>query len=427
MTFKQTAALYAYHGLAQILQPLVGHFLQYRLKKGKEDATRIHERYGIATQPRPKGKLFWLHAASVGEFMSLMPLIDRLSAYKIHILVTSGTLTSAALAAQRLPEGAIHQFIPLDIPAFVSKFFNHWQPDLAIFTESEIWPNLMWCAADTAVPFGIVNGRMSARSFLRWQNMFPLISAVLSKTDFCLAQTQDDADRFRTLGANDAISAGNLKFDCAKLPFNEESLENFVNATDGRKLWLGASTHEGEEIIIAEAHQQIQQIYPDVLTVIAPRHPNRGAALLEMLQSKGLNVQLRSRAEIPEKTTDIYIADTIGELGLFYRACHAAFIGCSLVEPGGGHNPIEAAQLGTAIFHGPFIGNFISVYKALENTASVQVSSAKDIANQLEKLFSDNRYSSITGIDLQETVGKLGGAADRIMQALQIYVDRPVS
>ena len=336
MSLKQTLSLYLYASATRLLRPFVSRFLKERVKKGKEDAARIDERKGIASKARPKGKMLWLHAASIGEFMSLMPLIQRLNAQNLNVLVTTGTLTSASIAAQRLPNNALHQFVPLDIPAYMERFFDHWQPDLVLLTESEIWPNLISCAVKKAIPIGIVNGRLSERSFLRWKNAPSFIGTLLSKMEFCLTQTREDETRFTALGAKQVQHTGNLKFDCKPLPFDEDALESFLDVSRGRKLWLAASTHEGEEALIVEAHHQIKQKYPDILTVIVPRHPERGTTLADIMRLNGLDVRLRSKSEMPVADTDIYIADTIGELGLFYRASKAALIGCSLVAPGGG-------------------------------------------------------------------------------------------
>ena len=425
MTLKQALPLFLYKNVTKLLQPFAKSFLGGRVKRGKEDLGRIGERLGIASKPRLEGKLFWLHAASVGEFMSLMPIIQHLQAQNVPMLVTTGTVTSATVAAQRLPSSAVHQFIPLDIPAYVARFLDYWTPDLAIFTESELWPNLICYAAQNSVPMVIINGRLSARSFSRWQKMPSFIKALLSKMDFCLAQTQEDADRFRALGARHVQNAGNLKFDCAPLPVHEKSLNDFLSATDGRKIWLAASTHEGEECIVVEAHTKIKQNYPNVLSVIVPRHPERGAALADVIRLGGLSVCIRSKGEIPSADTDVYIADTIGELGLFYRACRAALIGCSLFAPGGGHNPIEAAQLGTVILFGAHIRNFTSVYTALEGDGCLKVSTANDIADALDRIFGDETYYIKTGGVLQKTVEQLGGAAETLMSALQPYIDRP--
>lgn len=424
MMFKQRLALFLYQSVTKLLHPLAYVFLVYRLKKGKEDSSRINERRGTTAIARPKGKLFWFHAASVGEFMSLMPLLERLEAHDVNILVTTGTLTSANIAAQRLPKTAIHQFIPLDIPVFVKRFLGHWKPDLAIFTESEIWPNLISYTAKNAIPIGIVNGRMSARSYNRWQKMPSLISALLTKIDFCLTQTQSDADRFSRFGTKRTLNVGNLKFDCNPLPYDQLDLKCFAAATQGRHVWLAASTHEGEETIIIDAYQQIKQRYPHVLCVIVPRHPERGRHILKTMLAHGLNVKLRSKAELPCPETDIFIADTMGELGLFYRACPIAFIGNSLVSPGGGHNPIEAAQLGATVLYGPHIKNFTLIYSALEGDGCLGVNTAKDISDALDRFFAPKEYCHSTVEVLQKKVGNLGGAAEKTMNELEIYIKR---
>jgi 3-deoxy-D-manno-octulosonic-acid transferase len=416
-------ALKLYRVATLILRPIAPFILNYRLKQGKEHPTRLNERYGFANIARPKGALIWLHGASVGEFMSILPLIERIVAHKITVLVTTGTLTSASIAAQRLPKGAIHQFIPLDFATYMSRFLEHWQPDLALLTESEIWPNLMQETAKRQTPLGIINGRMSPRSYKKWIKIRGSIAMLFSKIDFCLAQSCGDASRYIELGAKNVQNIGNLKFDCAVLPVNNKALEQLENSIRPRPIWLAASTHEGEEEIIFEAHINLKQKYPNLITFIVPRHPTRGLELADQARSLGLNVGLRSKGDEPDAATEIYIADTLGELGLFYSGAPIVFMGASLVLPGGGHNPIEAAQLNCALLHGAYVNNFSDVYTTLEaNNGSIKVHSSHDIARVVDQFLSDVTLIQSTAHAAEITINQFGGAVERTMQVLEPYI-----
>ncbi len=412
-----------YAGMSTSLRPAVSLLLSRRQKAGKEDPHRISERRGIAGMERPEGPLFWLHAASVGELVSILPIVDAIRAKNIHVLVTTGTLTSAAVAAKRLPAGAIHQFVPLDIPTYVRRFYRHWQPDMAIFAESEIWPNLMHTALKRRIPLGIVNGDMSERSFRRWQKLRGFIGPLLSRLDFCLTQSEMDAERFQVLGAVGAKNIGNLKFDAAVLPFDKEALLKVTAITSRRPVWLAASTHEGEDEIVLAAHMDVAQKHRQLLTIIVPRHPHRGEAIADLARAKGLNVRLRSKGEEPNILTDVYVADTMGELGLFYRAVPIAFVGASLVAPGGGHNPIEPAQLDTAILHGPQIGNFIETYAAFaESGGTCEVKDGQALAAQLDLWFSKPGEIAKAAEAAARTVASLGGALELTIVQLEPYM-----
>lgn len=347
-----TPALYRLLSLAA--GPFLGLVLERRRRAGKEDASRLAERRGIAARPRPPGPLIWLHGASVGEAQSILGLVDRLRAYypQPHILVTTGTVTAAALLAERLPAGAWHHYVPLDHPGAVRRFLDHWQPSLAVFVESELWPNLLFATARRQVPLALVNGRMSQRSFAGWSRRPGLIRPLLKCFDLILAQSVDDAARFERLGAARALPLGNLKGEAEPLPFDPAQLQMLAAALASRPRWLAASTHDGEEAAAAASHRALRQRWPDLVTVIAPRHPARGEAIGQALAAGGLAVARRSRGDAITAATDVYLVDTLGELGLFYRLCPITFIGGSLVGIGG-HNPFEAARLGACLTIGP--------------------------------------------------------------------------
>jgi len=347
-----------------------------------------------------------------------LPLVDRLTQSGRGALMTTGTVTSARLLAQRLPAGALHQFAPLDAPGFMRRFFAHWRPDLALIAESELWPNMILEARRAGAPLVMVNARMSERSFARWRRAPDFIAALLAEIDLCLAQSEADAERLAALGARAVRVAGNLKFDAPAPPADRRELAALAGLTSGRQIWIAASTHDGEERIAAEAHKRVAQTFPDALTLIAPRHPARGEAILAQLQALGLNCALRSRGERPERETAIYICDTIGELGLFYRLAGVVMVGKSFVGEGG-QNPIEPAKLASAILHGPHVANFGDVYALLDEAGGAALArDAEELAAMLAALFADPARLRAMARAAARAVETQGGAADRVMQAL---------
>lgn len=411
-----------YRAAASGLAPFSGLFLWRRGRKGKEDLKRIEERRGVAGLPRPEGRLAWLHGASVGEGLALLPVVERLTGKGFHVLVTTGTVTSARILAQRLPAGATHQFAPLDAPAFIARFLDHWRPDLFILAESEIWPNTICAVQERGIPITLVNARLSPRSFGRWRRFPGFISTLLGKIDLCLAQSQDDAARLLQLGAPRVDAIGNLKYDVEPPPADPVRLDELARQIGPRPVWIAASTHPGEEALAFRAHKAVAARFPNLLTVLAPRHPHRGPEIAAEAQAAGLQAALRSRGEPITRATQVYIGDTIGELGLFYRLSSVIFMGKSLAGHGG-QNPIEPAKLGSAILHGPHIGNFIDVYGALDSHGgAVAVKDVDALATQLEALFTDALFLRRTAEASRRVVSELGGAADKIMLALEHYI-----
>ncbi|MGE4218954.1 MAG: 3-deoxy-D-manno-octulosonic acid transferase [Alphaproteobacteria bacterium] len=383
-------ALTLYRAATVAALPLIDWYLQRRLQAGKENAGRLDERRGIASAARPDGSLVWLHAASVGEAQSSLALVRLLVDEGRHVLVTTGTVTSGALLAERLPAGAIHQFVPVDRPAWVGRFLDHWRPDLALWIESELWPNLLIEAAARRIPSALVNGRMSARSFARWRMVPGLARNLLGCFGLCLAQTEAQAERFRQLGARNVGYVGNLKFSAAPLPVEDGVLRGLQARLGSRPRWLAASTHPGEEALAAAAHAALRRKYPGLLTMIVPRHPHRGPAIAAELAALGMAVARRSAGEAPAAGTDIYLADTLGELGLFYRLADIAFVGGSMASHGG-HNPLEPAQLDCAVLHGPDMANFETVAAELHAAGGAQcVDGDATLAEAVGKLLADS-------------------------------------
>jgi 3-deoxy-D-manno-octulosonic-acid transferase len=411
-----------YRRLSAAAVPLAPALISRRLKQGKEDPARVGERRGMSEGVRPHGPLIWIHGASVGEVLAAAALIERLRALNIRILLTSGTVTSAAIVAKRFPADIIHQYVPYDSPRYVARFLDHWRPSLALFIESDLWPNLILSSAARRLPMVLINGRMSHRSFPRWRRITTTISALLGRFDVCLAQSQVDADRFAALGSRNVITTGNLKLDVPAPPADAGKLERLMAVTRGRPIIVAASTHPGEEDILLATHRTLAAFFPSLLSVVVPRHPVRGEAIARTIAASGLHVGLRSREELPTATTDIYVADTMGELGLFYRLAPIVFMGGSLV-PHGGQNPIEAIKLGASIVHGPHTFNFTDVYQALDSAGGArQADNQEALVKQLGQLLADPAARETSLAASTRVVEQLGGALERTLTALEPYL-----
>jgi len=367
--------------------------LKRRLQNGKEDESRINERMGKTKTARPEGPLIWIHGASVGESLSVLPLVERLSEQRpeAKFLVTTGTVTSARLMDERLPPQAIHQFIPIDHPDFVQRFLDHWKPDAAFFVESEFWPNLILMARAQVKTMALVNGRVSPKSFERWTKRPHSIRYLLSAFDLIMAQDNQNAARLEKLSGQNVEAFGNLKNAAAPLPGLSNDVETIQQSIGDRPIWLAASTHPGEEQGVIEAHRLLSREFPDIMTLLAPRHPERGAEILALVEEKGLNGQRRSIEKAPRSETSVYIADTLGELGLFYRLSSVSFVGGGLT-PKGGHNPLEPARLGSAILHGPYTFNFVETYSEMRsNGGAALVRNERELATAVRRLLADDK------------------------------------
>jgi 3-deoxy-D-manno-octulosonic-acid transferase len=420
-----------YRGLTTAGLPLIQLLLRRRVARGKEDPARIDERRGVASLQRPDGPLIWLHAASLGEAQSVLVLIDRMTRERptLNILMTTGTVTSANLMGERLPKRALHQFVPVDRPAWVRRFLNYWRPDMAVWVESELWPNLLLETAARGTPMVLLNARISAGSHTGWQRARGLAQRLLSSFSVVLAQDETIAARLRDLGAANVTVSGNLKTAAAPLPATASQLLALQDAIGSRSVWLAASTHDGEEAIAGQVHATIAKKRPGLLTIIAPRHPQRAAAIAAGLKQEGLVVARRSLSEPITGEVDIYLADGTGELGIFYRIAPIAFIGGSLI-PHGGQNMLEPAMLKCAILHGPHVTNFQSVADDLARAgASRQIEGAEDLAATVEALLADPGNATTMADAAAATAAIHDGVLDRVVAALTPLLDpiAPVS
>jgi 3-deoxy-D-manno-octulosonic-acid transferase len=416
--------LKAYRTSMSLLRPFTPLLLKLRERSGKEDPRRRGERLGIASMARPNGVLCWVHAASVGETNAVLPVIEALGNARpdLNFLLTTGTVTSAGLAARRLGPRAVHQYVPLDAPEYAARFLEHWKPDLAVFTESEIWPSLILETSACNIPIALVNGRLSHRSRRRWQRNKTTAMPLFGRFNIVLAQNDRLAQGFSALGARNVHSVGNLKIDAPPPPVDLNELERLKAALGERPVFAAASTHEGEEETIAAAHRALTRQFENLCTIIAPRHPERGTALAETLKNLGFNVAQRSLGAVPGPRTDIYIADTIGELGTLYALAPVAFIGGSLIDRGG-QNPIEAVRHGVAVLTGPHWQNFRDAYRTLlRHDGAIEIKSSADIAAAVTKLFESPAELQRMRAGATQALSTLSGALDKTVAALLRYL-----
>lgn len=379
---------------ARISAPLLHRAARRKLVKGGVPARRLGERAGRASVERPLGELLWVHAVSVGETLSILDLLSEIKeqAPRLTILVTTTTLTSAEIAGKRLPEGCIHQFAPLDTPQATKAFLQHWQPDLVAFVESEIWPHQISTLHERDIPLTLVNARLSARSLASWEKRRPLATALFGRFTQIMCQTDTVRDGLRAFVADPwkVVTSGDLKKSSDPLPVNDIELARIKRSIGDRPMWLASSTHPAEEEMMSEAHQEFLKKHKDGLLILLPRHPERGDEITEMLSREGWKTARRSQGDTISPDTQIYVADTLGETGLFYSLCSLVFVGGSFV-PVGGHNPYEPAHMACGILHGPLYANFAQAYADMaEQEAALEVADARALGAALSELWDDD-------------------------------------
>ncbi len=419
-------SLMLYRSTAWVIEPFVPMLLKRRLSRGKESTVRFGERFGHPGLPRPDGPLLWVHAASVGESLSVLPLIERLTSRHddLNVLVTTGTVTSAEILAERLPPRAIHQFVPVDTPGAVRRFLDHWRPNAALWVESELWPNLLAALDRRDIPRALVNGRMSAGSFARWRYLLETVKGLVGGFRVCLAQTETDAQRFAELGAQQAHFAGDLKAVAALPEADPDALKGLHAAIGERPVWIAASTHEGEEALAWRVHQELAATLPDLLSVIVPRHPIRGDDVARELEADGATVVRRSSGVMPDKSCDVFLGDTMGEMGLYLQLGPIVFIGKSLLHDGG-HNPREPARLGRAVVFGPGMTNFVDAAAALTvGGGAIEVADEAGLIDAVADLFADpDRRQAMGEAALAIAERDANGVLDRIEESLKPITD----
>ncbi|MGB8818942.1 MAG: lipid IV(A) 3-deoxy-D-manno-octulosonic acid transferase [Rhizobiaceae bacterium] len=416
------AILTGYRWMGAGIYPILGPYLAIRATKGKEEHSRRRERYGKSDVARPNGPLVWVHAASVGETSAVIPLVSMIAAKGIKVVLTTGTVTSAKLAAERLGDKIIHQYVPLDFKTAVSNFLNHWRPDLALIAESEIWPMTILELGARRVPQVLVNGRLSDRSFAAWKRRAYLAEALFENLSHVIAQSEVDGQRFAELGARPVSVSGNLKVDTTPPPADPLETERLKAVVGDRPVWAAISTHDGEEDIAGEVHKVVSIRHPGLLTILVPRHPDRAPAIIQMLQAKGLTVARRSAGEPITADTQIYLGDTIGEMGLYLRLTEIAFVGRSLTATGG-QNPLEPAALETAVLAGTNVQNFRDSYKRLIADGNARLIKDKDmLAGAVSYLLGNEpvrRKMMEAGLN---SVSSMQGSLIKTMATLEPYI-----
>lgn len=414
--------LRTYRGIGMVLYPFMGPFLRLRANKGKEDRKRRYERYGYPSADKPAGPIIWFHAASVGESMAVIPVLEHVNSLGINTIMTTGTVTSAQIVRKRLARGSYHQYVPLDLKPALERFLDHWQPDAAIFTESEIWPMTILELTKRNIPRILVNARMSDRSFKRWKNASGLAETLFENFSHVIAQSELDAERFKTLGARPVEVSGNLKVDTNALPYDEFEFNQINKLMGNRPCWVAVSTHEGEEQTVGKIHAVLKKKIPNLLTIIVPRHPERAPGIITMLKENDLSVAQRSQNEMFGDQTDIYMGDTIGEMGLFLRLAQVAFVGRSL-KAHGGQNPLEPAMTGTAIISGKNVQNFRDSYKNLLEAGAVRlVADEQMLAANVEYLLRNPDEREKMQKAAFETIDQMRGALKKTNRALDAYI-----
>jgi 3-deoxy-D-manno-octulosonic-acid transferase len=416
------AALAGYRWAGIAAYPLAGPYLAFRAANGKEDRQRKAERFGHPSADRPRGPLVWVHAASVGETLAVIPLIRELRRRHIHVLLTTGTVTSANLTKNRLGTDVIHQYVPLDIKFAVNRFLSYWQPDAAITAESEIWPATLVELNHRQIPQIRVNARLSDRSFDRWHRNLGIAESLFGKLALVIAQSDVDAERYRDLGAWPVLISGNLKGDSDPPPHDDAVLTRYMKDVGARKTWAAISTFEGEEKAVASVHKALKA-RNNLLTILVPRHPERCDAIEAMLVEQGLKVARRTRNDAITPDTDIFLGDTIGEMGLYLRMTELAFVGRSL-HAEGGQNPLEPAMLGCAVLSGSNVQNFRDAYHRLVRSGGARmVRDVEMLAKAVHYLLSNDtaRHKMIDAG--QESIQDMRGALSATIKGLEPYIN----
>jgi 3-deoxy-D-manno-octulosonic-acid transferase len=413
-----------YRLAATLARPWVDGYLDKRVTRGKEDPARIDERRGIASRTRPDGPLAWMHAASVGESVALLPLIGRLRVERpdLNLLVTTGTVTSAATMARRLPDGVLHQFVPVDRPAWVRRFLDHWHPELAIWIESDLWPNLVLETRARRVPMVLLDARMSVASYRGWRRGLGLVRPIFAAFDLILAAGPEQVERFRNLGGREVRVSPSLKAAGAPPPVDNVEQAALTAAIGGRPVWLASNTHPGEEEIVLDVQRRLLTATPGLLCILAPRHPDRAEAVAALAGEADLKVNRRSSGVAVSDDIQVYLVDSLGQMGTLHavlaEGSRVTFLGGSLV-PVGGHNPMEAAHAGLALLFGPMMpNNRESADELLGQGAAVEITDAETLLAGVRDLMADPENAARMGARGQAVAAAKRAGLDRIMAEL---------
>ena len=400
-----------------LLYPFAPVYLYFRKIRKKEDSIRFKEKLSKINILREEGFLIWFHVASVGEAMSILPLVNSfIKDQKINkILITSITLSSGKILEKKFDQNpkVIHQFLPLDVAVLTNKFLEHWKPNLCIFIDSEIWPNLILNISKKKIPLLLVNARITKKSFLRWKFLINFAKKIFEKFDVCIASNKESENFLKILGAKNIKNYGNLKFSNIKTDLNKKLDSTFLNKIKNKKIWCAASTHATEEMLCAVSHLKIKENYNDILTIIIPRHIDRVKKIIEELLKFNLSIVLYSKLSQIDTKTDILLVDSYGEALKFYNISKCVFLGKSLVKSlikDGGQNPIEPARLGCKILHGPYVSNFAETYEYLRKLGiTKKINNSNELSLSLVEEFKEDKAKN------QEIAAKIENYGQNIL------------
>ncbi|MEM8655381.1 MAG: 3-deoxy-D-manno-octulosonic acid transferase [Pseudomonadota bacterium] len=422
---RPTALFHLYRALSTLALPFAARSAVGKLRKAGVSVDRAHERLGHATAQRPLGPLIWFHGASVGEAKSVLPLLDRIRAVSpnTHLLLTSGTATSSKAVASRLPDGVIHQFSPLDGVGPLTRFLNHWRPDLCVLVESELWPNLLDLCARRDLPVALLNARLSDRSADGWKKFPATATYVLRGIVWAHCQDRRSRDHLRDMGLQSAEQGTNLKSILGAPRVTPQALDKAHAALGGRPVWVAASTHPGEEDLVLQSHKTLLHDHPNLSLILVPRHPERAPDIVSLVQNEGLSVAQRSAGAALSSKAQVYLADTMGETDLWYALSPIVFLGGSFSDVGG-HTPFEPAAAHTAILHGPNYANFAEAYAAfLMKDASVEVRDLTALAAELHMLLTHPSRAAQLAQNARPLAPSGTDALDKIAQRLFSLMD----
>ncbi len=415
------AVLVAYGLAGRLVGPLVPALLRHRAKRGKEDPHRYREKLGIPGLTRPDGRVVWLHAVSLGEARATLPVIDRLLARDsaLSVLLTTGTVSAATTIAPLLPDRARHQFAPVDTPSAIGRFLDHWRPQAVILVESELWPGWITALARRGIPTALINAQMSERSFRRWRAARPVAARLLRSLAAIAPRGPGEAQKYRALGATRLIDGGNIKAASPPLPIDAEGLAALTGQIGARPVWLFASSHPGEDEITLQAHARLAAEWPDVLTILAPRHVERAAAIADLARDRGWALARRSLDDPVTDRVAVYLADRLGEMGVLIAAAQVVAVGGSFRDGIGGHTPLEPALLGKPVLFGPHMDKPREAADALIAAGGAEaVTGADPLAQAVAQHLRDPDGARATGAKARAAAQAQAQVLDRILADL---------
>jgi len=415
-----------YRFLTYFFFPIFVILIYLRSIFNKEDKIRFKEKIfssHFKVYRNNNNKLVWFHAASIGECLSILPLIEEINNKNknINFLITTVTLSSSKLLERKLNQynNIAHRFFPLDIESLAEKFLSLWKPDLVCFVDSEIWPNFLFKIKEKKIPLLLINARLTKKSFDKWKIVPNFAKKVFNNFDLCLVGSEESKKNLNKLQTKNLKYIGNLKYSVKSIP--NELIDSDKKILNNYKTWCAASTHDGEELVVLKAHLEIKKKYNNILTIIIPRHINRSSYIQNLSKKLNLNSQILNDNDVIESNIEILIINSFGVVPEYFNYCKNIFIGKSLLKKKqnvGGQNPIEAAKLGCKIFYGPYVYNFQEVYEHLKSNGIAEiVNNEIELAEKIIKNFRDPKAKNNPQIDLLNIYGK------KILQETTLELD----